>query len=331
MSIIPAAGPRSTAKEIIDSFGTGQYLTGKTAIVTGGNSGIGLETCKALASAGCRVILCSRSVKAGEEAVKEEVMKEGNGGYVSSDKNIVVKALDLNSLSSIKTFADDVLQSEKKIDLLVLNAGIMALPNLERTDAGFERQIGVNHFGHFYLTRLLLGQIVKGEEGRVVVLSSTAHSMGNVDTSDLHFTNGRVYRPWTSYGQSKAANLLFAKSLADKLKVKNDKVTAVSVHPGVIQTNLFNKSFLNRLISWFIADKTIPQGAATTVYACVAPRISLPDMRGAYLRDCGPYPPSTSQCIDETGEERQKLWEVTEKQLGEALQQAGLPCLSCDI
>jgi len=225
--------------QIIDNFGEGKYLAGKTAIVTGGNSGIGLEVSKALAYAGARVILCSRSVKAGQSAVESEIAQAGLGGYTADTKNIIVKELDLNSLASIKKFATDFLATEARLDFLVLNAGIMALPNKEYTDAGFERQIGVNHFGHFYLTQLLQDKLLTTPHtaGRVVVLSSSAHNMGKVVPSDLHYTNGRAYKGWEAYGQSKLANLLFAKGLADRLK--GTPATAVSVHPGVIQTNLW--------------------------------------------------------------------------------------------
>lgn len=227
---------------MLESFGEGQYLAGKVAIVTGGNSGIGLETSKALAYAGAKVILCSRSVASGEKAVATEIAKPGVGGYTSHPENIVVRALDLESLQSIKTFADEFLRTESRLDFLVLNAGIMALPHKEYTSAGFEKQIGVNHFGHFYLTQLLLAKMTNDptSAGRIVSLSSVAHEQGRVICDDLHYKNGRSYRGWESYGQSKAANIFFAQELAERLKTDGkDHVTAVSVHPGVIQTNLW--------------------------------------------------------------------------------------------
>lgn len=198
-----------------------------------------METCKALAHAGARVILCSRSVDAGKKAIQDEIVKAGLGGYVVDGNNVIVKQLDLNSLKSIKTFADEFLKTESRLDFLVLNAGIMALPKAEYTDAGFERQIGVNHFGHAYLTQLLLEKMLndKTSSGRIVALASTAHTMGKVVCEDLHYKKGREYRGWDSYGQSKMANILFAKGLADELT--GTHVTAVSVHPGVIQTNLW--------------------------------------------------------------------------------------------
>lgn len=301
---------------MIDTFGNGQYLKGKTAIITGGNSGIGLETCKALAAAGARVILCSRSVKNGDEAVKNEIANPGLGGYTPESPDIVVKALDLQSLKSIKAFADEFNATEDRLDLLVLNAGIMAVPKRETTPAGFEKQIGVNHFGHAYLTQLLLDKLKSTAtaevKGRIVVLSSSAHSMGSVKPEDLHFTQGRHYKAWVAYGQSKLANMLFAKSLADKLKDNN--IAAVSVHPGVIQTNLWQQSFFNKFISGFVTDKTIPQGAATTVWACVAPVVTTEGMRGAYLADCGAIAPS-AEGRDDSGTLREALWQATEAQL----------------
>lgn len=132
----------------------------------------------------------------------------------------------------------------------------MALPTCEFTRDGFEKQIGVNHFGHAYLTSLLL-PLLKNQktDSRIVILTSTAHSMGSVIPTDLHFKNGRKYTPWGAYGQSKLANLLYAKSLADKLKGTN--CTAVSVHPGVISTGLWKSSgwLVETLAGIFISDK----------------------------------------------------------------------------
>jgi NAD(P)-dependent dehydrogenase (short-subunit alcohol dehydrogenase family) len=320
-------GAQLTAKQVMDQFGEGDYLKGKTAIVTGGNSGIGLETCKALASAGARVILCSRSLKAGESAVKEEIEKKGLGGYAVDSSNIIVKALDLNTLSSIKAFADDFIATEGRVDLLVLNAGIMALPKLTRTESGFESQIGVNHFGHVYLTRLLLPMMLKdGTSGRIAVLASSAHSQGRPNPDDLSFhKQPNKYSGWNAYGKSKSANILFAKSLADKLS--GTQLTAVSVHPGVIQTALWRQSLFNKVVGYFIASKTVPQGAATTVYACVCPKIDTPGMRGDYLADCASCGVITDYCRDEKGDLREALWQATETELQAAVSAAGLGTL----
>lgn len=320
----PIPGAKLTAKQVLDRFGDGMYLKRKVAIVTGGNSGIGLETCKVLASAGARVILCSRSVKAGESAVKEEIEKEGMGGYTVDSSNIVVKALDLNKLSSIKAFADDFQATEGRLDLLVLNAGIMAVPKLQRTEDGFEQQIGVNHFGHAYLTRLLLPFMHKQDStGRIAVLASSAHDKGKPNNSDLNFKKDpSKYRAWDAYGKSKSANILYAKALAAKLQ--GTKLTAVSIHPGIIQTNLWRQSFFNRMIGSVITSKTIPQGAATTVYACVCPKIDTEGMRGEYLADCGSSMKITDYCLDTTGEMQRGLWDATDTELQAAVAEAGL-------
>ena len=262
-------------------------------------------------------------MKVGETAIEEEIKKEGCGGYVVDASNIKVMALDLSSLSSIKEFASQFLANENRLDFLVLNAGIMALPKLEFTDAGFEKQIGVNHFGHFYLTQLLQKKIQEtpNTSGRIVVLTSVAHKHGEIVSEDLHYTKGRQYNGWKSYGQSKLANLLYAKALADRLKGTN--ITAVAVHPGVIQTNLWNQSLISKLIGNLITSKTIPQGAATTIFACVAPRVGTDCLRGAYLEDCSPSLPSKSG-QDEDKILRNKLWTATEEQLAFATKKAGL-------
>jgi NAD(P)-dependent dehydrogenase (short-subunit alcohol dehydrogenase family) len=318
-----AFGKKTTAKNVVDAHGEGKYLDGKTAIVTGGNSGIGLETCKALASAGARVILCSRSVEGGQKAIEEEIKKPGHGGYVVEDvSKIVVKPLELADLKSIKALADDILATEERIDFLVLNAGIMALAKREETSSGFEKQIGVNHFGHFYLYSLLENKLkAQNFPSRVVVLSSSAHMSGTVDVENLHFTGKRSYGRWSAYGQSKMANILFTKEVADRTK-GNSQITAVCLHPGVIGTNLGRNmampGFIRSLLTAVMVDKTIPQGAATTLYACLAKDLDKEENRGAYLVDCNIAKPN-KEARDNEGIKRKALWEVTDKQIQEAL------------
>lgn len=315
---------KSTALDVVNYFGIQRgegvrFLEGKTAIVTGGNAGIGLEACKALAHVGARVILCSRSVANGEKAIETEVKKSGEGNYVVDDtSNIVVKQLDLNSLRSVKAFTDDILATEQRIDYLICNAGIMALPKREETEDGFEKQLGVNVFGHFYLIQQLLPKMLKQNfENRIIVLSSSAHSMGDIDVSDLHFSKGRAYRDWTAYGQSKLGDMLLAKSIADKTTGTN--TTACSVHPGVIATGLWKSSGpIARFIgSTIIANKNVPQGAATTIWGCLSPSIMDTD-RGAYLSDCGPITPSSQQGIDADGKVRKAFWNEMEEQVNAA-------------
>jgi len=317
-----ALGRKSTAKEVVDHFKAN--LKGKTAIVTGGNSGIGLETVKALASAGCRVIIASRNVQAAEKAVEEDIKASGGrriaGGYNVPNPDIKVLPLDLADLASINTFAKEV-SSEQRIDFLVLNAGIMNTP-LGYTKQGFEQQIGVNHFGHFHLTSLLLDKMKKQEEpSRIVVLASMAHQTGMIDYEDMHYRQRR-YSQWGAYSQSKLANVLFAKGLAERLEGSN--VTPVSLHPGVIRTPLWRSTagLISRLVVPLIANKDIQQGAATTVYACLAQE----GIRaGMYLDNCKekrPFP----QALDPAGPTA--LWEASEEQLARALSKMGEPELA---
>lgn len=310
-------GKSSTAKEVLDALGPD--LRGKVAIVTGGNSGIGLETCKALASAGAKIVLCSRSVEAGEAAVKSEFPSPGEGGYVVNSYDVVVKRLDLSSLASVRDFVADVNSTVDHIDYLVLNAGVMAIPERQTTVDGFEMQIGVNHFGHFYLTQLLLPRMkTQNHPSRIVVLSSLMHKYGTIELNDLHFDKGRSYGATSAYSQSKLANLLFANTLAEECA--GTSVTPVSVHPGVIQTNLIRHSLTSRGLIFsiyknFIVDKSIPQGASTTLYGCLAPE--LVQRPGSYLSDCAVCPPGHSQKADSTL--ARKLWDETKKQLAAAL------------
>lgn len=306
----PTLGIKSTAKEVVDAFAA--ELTGKVAVVTGGNSGIGLETVKALASAGCRVILACRVPLDGETAT-------------AGLTGIEVRPLDLADLASVCEFAAGVAERESKLDFLVLNAGVMATPTLERTVDGFEKQIGVNHFGHALLTRLLRPTLEATVPSRVVSVASTAHSMGELDTTDLHFREGgtRKYSPWGAYGQSKLANILSAKALSARLP---DHVASVSLHPGVIRTPLWRSTpaaggLGGWLLGRLVADRDMPQGAATTLFACVAPAIAGEDYRGVYLKDCAPIAPNAAGRDAALSE---ALWRSTEEQLDAALAKRGL-------
>ena len=198
---------KSTAADVVAAhrLKLPPYVTrGGVAVVTGGNSGIGAESAKALLDAGCFVVLCSRDTEAGTKALADIGAAEGRAR---------VQQLDLADLDSVKAASDEIAAKEGRVALLLNNAGVMATP-LQQTKQGFELQIGTNHLGHFALTRLLLPLIE--DDGRVVTVSSTAHTMGSVDTSDLSFAHGRSYSAWGAYGQSKAANILFAK-VKDKM------------------------------------------------------------------------------------------------------------------
>jgi NAD(P)-dependent dehydrogenase (short-subunit alcohol dehydrogenase family) len=283
-------GFSTTAMDVVERFCSEAGVQKRgVAVVTGGNSGIGVETVRALSFSGCStVVLCSRNVQAGEQ-VAESINKELKEKNVSSV--VVVQTLDLSDLQSVRECAASLLSSYAEIQYLVLNAGVMACP-LTRTKQGFEQQIGVNHLGHFYLTHALLPALKaagrKGNESRIISVSSLAHKMGSLNLDDLNYEK-RNYWSWKAYGDSKLANVLFGKYLAQNLE--NDNILVYCVHPGSIVTNLQQYSLLSRIIQklffilpgqTFISTKTIPQGAATTVFAILAPDIP----SGSYLSDC---------------------------------------------
>src|ERR1700761_3348351 len=194
-------------------------LTGRTAIVTGANSGIGLATARALAGRGARVILAVRARARGEAAAA------AIAGMTE------VRPLDLASLTSVRAFARDW---SGPLDLLVNNAGVM-IPPLSRTADGYELQFGTNHLGHFALTNLLLPRITAA--GRVVTVSSSVHQVGRIDFGDLNWERRR-YRRWRAYGQSKLANLLFTTELQRRLTGADSAIRAMAAHPGYAATTL---------------------------------------------------------------------------------------------
>jgi NAD(P)-dependent dehydrogenase (short-subunit alcohol dehydrogenase family) len=226
-------------------------LEGRTFVITGANSGIGLRAARALSGAGGRVVLAVRDEAKGEEGAK------------SCGGESEVRSLDLADLSSVREFADSW---TGPLDVLINNAGVMATPQ-SRTKDGFELQIGTNHLGHFALTNLLLPQI--GD--RVVTVSSPAHRMGSIDLDDLNWENRR-YQRWRAYGQTKLANLLFTLELQRRLDEAGSSIRAVAAHPGYAATNLQSHtgSWLQNGIM-AIGNKVIAQsdemGALPTQYA----------------------------------------------------------------
>src|SRR3954451_14133340 len=199
---------------------------GRTAIVTGANSGLVLATARELARAGARVTLAVRDTAKGERAA-EEIRAAASGADVD------VAALDLASLDAVRAFA--ATREGQPLDLLVNNAGLMAPPRRETAD-GFEVQLGTNHLGHFALTGLLLGAMEGREGARIVTLSSGAHHFGKIDFDDLQ--REKRYFRWTAYGQSKLANLLFALELDRRLRASASTVSSLAAHPVYAHTNL---------------------------------------------------------------------------------------------
>jgi NAD(P)-dependent dehydrogenase (short-subunit alcohol dehydrogenase family) len=191
-------------------------FTGRTVIVTGANSGLGLVTARELARVGASVLLAVRNTAKGDEAA------------AAMTGDVSVRPLDLQDLASVRAFAADV----DKVDILVNNAGIMATP-FARTVDGFESQIGTNHLGHFLLTNLLLPKVTQ----RVVTVSSLMHYLGYISIKDLNWRS-RPYSAWLAYGQSKLANLLFTSELQARLQRAGSAVRAIAAHPGYSHTNL---------------------------------------------------------------------------------------------
>jgi NAD(P)-dependent dehydrogenase (short-subunit alcohol dehydrogenase family) len=229
-------------------------MTGRTAIVTGANSGIGRAAARALAGAGARVVLAVRDVE------------KGNTAATTMRGETEVRRLDLASLDSVRDFAASW---EGDIDLLINNAGVM-VPPLTRTADGFELQFGTNHLGHFALTNLLLSQVT----GRVVTVSSAGHRIGSIDFDDLNWER-KPYKAWRAYGQSKLANLLFTAELQRRLTAAGSPVLANAAHPGYAATNLqfHSERRLLDLIS-VVGNRLLAQdedgGALPTLYAAVA-------------------------------------------------------------
>lgn len=204
-------------------------LDGKVAVVTGGNSGIGLETARGLARRGARIVLACRNPAKAEAARREIAAAAPAPDLVES------MALDLASLASVRAFAEAFRGRHGTLDILVNNAGIMAIP-LARTTDGFEMQLGTNHLGHFALTGLLLDVLLATPGSRVVTVSSSAHRIGRIGFDDLH--GERSYGPWRAYAQSKLANLLFTFELQRRLERRKARSIAVAAHPGYAATHL---------------------------------------------------------------------------------------------
>lgn len=266
-------GPRTTATEVLE----GVELSGKVAIVTGGYSGLGIETVTALAGAGARVIVPARR----PDVARAALDARGLG-------NVEVDDLDLSDLNSVHEFAERFLTTNGSIDILINNAAIMAAPEA-RVGDGWESQFATNHLGHYVLTNLLWPALLADGGARVVALSSTGHKLSGIHLDDPQFTTG--YDKWLAYGQAKTANSLFAVHL-DKLGAEHG-VRAFAAHPGGIMTELQRHLPREEMVAagWMTADgavnerfKTPEQGAATSTWAATSPMLA--GMGGVYCEDC---------------------------------------------
>ena len=283
-----AFGPYTDARDVI----AGQDLTGKVAIVTGGATGIGIETARVLAEAGAEVVIAVRKPDLAEAAVAD-IAKTAKG-------KVSWSMLDLSSFKSIRAFAER--WGDRPLNLLINNAGVMACP-LDYTEDGLEMQIGTNHFGHFLLSVLLAPNLVEGAKSgwgsRLVSLSSIGHRRAPMNFEDPHFRS-HPYDKWESYGQAKTANALFAVGFDKRFKDKN--VRAFSVMPGGIMTPLQRHLPLEeqKAMGWIDDDgkvrdgfKTTQQGASTSVWAAVGSELD--GVGGLYLEDLHEAAPWTKE------------------------------------
>ena len=284
-------GYGSTAEEVI----AGLSLVGKTLLVTGCNSGLGLETLRVLALRGARVIGTARTLEKAREAC------ESVGGQT------VPLACELSDPASVRACVAGVVAAGFRLDAIICNAGIMALPKLKLAH-GYELQFFTNHIGHFILVTGLIDQLTP--TGRVVMLSSVAHtraSKGGIEFNNLDGSKG--YDAWRQYGQSKFANILFAKELARRFK--GTQRTANAVHPGVVATHLARNNRLGRFFYAALGPllvKNVKQGAATQVYVATSP--ALATVSGQYFSDSNvtaPRPDTDDALI------AKKLWDISEK------------------
>ncbi len=290
--------------------------SGRTAVVTGANSGLGSITARELARKGAAVILACRDTARGDDAA-EAILRE------APDAGVEVLALDLADLSSVHAFAEAV---DGPVDLLVNNAGVMGIPRRHTKD-GFEMQFGTNHLGHFALTGLLLPQLLKTAEPRVVTLSSTAHKFGRMNFDDLQ--GERRYFRWSAYGQSKLANLLFAFELQRRADDAGLALKSMASHPGYAATNLQTRSpeaggLLTRIedglmaVSNHVVAQSEEMGALPTLYAA-----TVPDLPGGtyvgpdgFQEQRGHPVPVGSTGASKNRDAARRLWQVSEDLTG---------------
>ena len=285
-----AFGKRTTAEQATADMD----LSGMTALVTGCNSGLGLETMRVLALRGAHVIGAARTLGKAEAAC------------ASVEGSTTPLVVELTDWPGIVDAGNEVADMDTPIDMLILNAGIMALPELHQAH-GVELQFAVNHLGHFLLENRLHDQVVAAKAGRVVVVSSGAHRWAPDEGIQFDNLSGeKGYDPRQAYGQSKVANGLFSRELARRLADTN--ATSNSLHPGVIPTNLSRYQANREYDMSNPMFKTIPEGAATQCYLATSP--DLAGVTGYYFDDCNPAVPSEQMQDDEMAA---RLWAVSEE------------------
>lgn len=282
---------------------------GRIAIVTGANIGLGYETALALAKKGMKVIMACRTLSKAKKA-QEEILKE----VPNADLEIIL--IDLSSLKSVRTFADNFLQKHQQLDLLINNAGIMT-PPFSLTEDGFESQMAANYFGHFLLTGLLIATLKATANSRIVSLSSIAHNAGKINFEDIQ--GQQKYSAWNAYAQSKLACLMFAYELDRKLKAEKSSTISVAAHPGVSTTNLTHRfpKIINKL--FFTVGLLFSQkpkaGAQPTLLAALGENVNGGDYFGpnGLKQMKGKAVKVSSSKLSKNHEISSKLWNLSEK------------------
>ncbi|KAI0983439.1 hypothetical protein GJ496_005700 [Pomphorhynchus laevis] len=282
-------------------------LKGTITIITGANSGIGYETARVLCDKGSKVILACRSEERAKEAMDKILIENPKA-------DVVIEIIDMGDMSSVRSFADRVSQKYDRIDLLINNAGVCINPCLSKD--GYEIHFAVNHLGHFLLTNLLLENLKKSSEARVINVSSDAHYAGRYNFSKLQEPCSSKF---LGYASSKLYNILFTKELNKRLKGTN--VTTFSLHPGAIDTNFgrnFNKSFVEKhifpkiyYVLQMVVLKTPIQGAQSTLHAALSTDIL--KHSGCHIKECSISTPS-SKARD--GEKAAELWDISKTYCG---------------
>jgi hypothetical protein len=292
-------------------------LSGKVAVVTGGNSGIGHEAARALTRKGAHVVLACRDLAKARDAI-------GQIRALQPSASLEPMQLDLASLESVHRFARDLQAKGTPLDLLINNAGVMAIP-YRKTAEGFEMQLGTNHLGHFALTGLLLEQVLAAPAGRVVNVSSTAHKAGRMRFDDLQ--GERRYWKWPAYAQSKLANLLFTYELQRRLERAGARAIGVACHPGYAATNLQAagpRMEGSRVMEWVmelgnrLLSQSAAMGALPTLYAATSPDVRGGDYIGpdGFMENTGYPKKTTSSARSHDVRDAGRLWEVSEQLTG---------------
>lgn len=304
----------TTAEEIIRIYQTD--LHGKVAIVTGSNSGLGLETARVLALAHAKVIIPCRTLEKSNGAI-EHIRK------TVPDADLVPMLLDLSDLSSVQAFVNSFLQLDLPLHILINNAGVVGTPKSYTKD-GFETQFGVNHLGHFYLTCLLTEKLKSSAPARVVIVSSAGnyHFCGSEGLDFSNLNGEKSYGPASAYGIAKLANVLHAKELQRRFDREGVDITVTSLHPGAIQTNLGHSGAALRTLvdglritrgGWVLINelmhlKSLGAGASTSIFCAVSPDV----VKGEYYSDNA----VTNERLNEQAnneEMAKQLWDISEK------------------